>query len=140
MRKVELFGAALLFTATIAAVPAHAAATPVCGGLLSDWQNATYTGMLAGEAGEMHSVTVRIPGDRVSVTTDTHSWEARDLRVELREGELSWGSAVPDRSFTQTLRMPLCTAGSTEVVAAEFIAESSTLSGGSTAFGWVVRA
>ncbi|MGY2062850.1 hypothetical protein ACW9HQ_48865 [Nocardia gipuzkoensis] len=138
MRKVELFGAALLFTATIAAAPADAAA-PVCGGQLSDWQNATYTGMLAGEAGELHSVTVRIPGDTVSVTSDTHSWEARDLQVQLRDGELSWGTAVPDRSFTQTLRMPLCAGDSTEVVAAEFAAESSTLIGSSTAFGWVMR-
>ncbi|MFI5776728.1 hypothetical protein [Nocardia sp. NPDC051570] len=140
MPRVELLGAALLFTTTLALVPAaDAQAAAGCGTRLSDWQGATYTGILTGEDGGLHSVTVRIPGDTVTVMTDTHSWEARDMAVELHDDTVTWGSSVPDRGFTQTLRTPLCANGSTAVVAAEFTAERNTLAGGSTAFGWIVR-
>ncbi|MCM6778233.1 hypothetical protein NDR87_32595 [Nocardia sp. CDC159] len=139
MRRLELFGAALLFAATLASVPAvRAEAAPACGGALSDWQNATYSGFLVGENGRMHSVTVRIPGETATVTTDTHSWEAQDAAVELRGGTLTWGRSVPDLSFTHTLQTPMCVNGS-KVLAAQFIAERGTIAGSTTASGWVVR-
>ncbi|MEG8182781.1 hypothetical protein GZH49_30400 [Nocardia terpenica] len=139
MRRAELLSAALLFTAALVSAPAaNAAAAPACGTQLSDWRPATYTGTLFDEHGMLHPVTVRVPGNTATVESDTRRWEVRNMRIELRGDTLTWGQDIPDYSFHQTLHDPLC-ADSTTVVAAAFTAETGTLTGGSTATGWVIR-
>ncbi|RDI64648.1 hypothetical protein [Nocardia pseudobrasiliensis] len=72
MRAIEILGGAVLFAATAVSAPSAVAdAGTGCGATLSDWRNATYAGVLNGDHGRPQLVDVQVPGDKVTVATNT---------------------------------------------------------------------